>query len=116
MANLILELDEYPDKEFVLRVSPVSGKDYWALVEMNVPWTSAGLAALAAALEPFVVSWPLDEPLADADPNLLVALRQLWAKGVREVPLPLPVRRSAGTPSSEDPSPPPSAEPSSATA
>lgn len=115
MANLILELDEYPDKEFVLRVSPVSGRDYWSLVEMQVPWTGAGFAALATALEPFVVSWPLDEPIADADPNLLVALRQLWAKGVRDVPLPLPVRRSDGTPSRPDPSPSPSAEPSSAT-
>lgn len=116
MANLILELDEYPDAEFVLRISPVSGRDYWALAEMEVAWTREGLTALAAALEPFVVSWPLDEPLAEADPNLLVALRLLWAKGVREVPLPLPLRRSVGTPSKPDPSPPPSVEPSSPTA
>ena len=114
MANLILELDEYPEKEFVLRISPVSGKDYWALAEMQVPWTSKGFAALATALEPYVVTWPLDEPLADADPNLLVALRALWAKGVREVPLPLPLRRSVGTPSNET-SPSSSTEPSSVT-
>lgn len=115
MANLILELDEYPEREFVFRISPVSGKDYWALVEMKVEWTSVGLAALAAALEPFVVTWPLDDPPAESDPNLLVALRQLWALGVRDVPLPLPLRRSVGTPSNQDPSLPRSPEPSSAT-
>ena len=115
MANLILELDEYPDKEFVLRIAPVSGRDYWNLVEMNVQWTREGIAALASALEPYIVTWPLDELPADADPNVLLALRNTWAVEVRSVPLPLPQRRSAGTPSSEDPSPPPSPEPSSPT-
>lgn len=115
MANLILELDDYPEREFVLRVSPVAGKDYWALLEMDVAWSREGMATLASALQPFVVGWPLDVPLAEADPNLLVALRSLWANGVRSVPLPLPVRRSVGTPSSVVPSPSPSTEPTSPT-
>lgn len=115
MANLILELDEYPDREFVLRVQPVAGKDYWNVVELSVPWSRDGFAALAAALAPFVVAWPLEEPITDADPNLLLGLRNAWAMAVREVPLPLVLRRSVGTPSSADQSPPPSAEPSSPT-
>lgn len=115
MANLILELDEYPEREFVLRISPVSGKAYWDLVGLEVPWTRDGVATLAAALEPFVVAWPLDEPMAEADPNLVIALREHWARGVREVPLPLPLRRSVGTPSSEVPNQAPSPAPSSPT-
>ena len=114
MANLYLTLDEYPDKEFVLRISPVSGRDYWNLVEMNVQWTRDGIAALAAAFEPYIVTWPLDEPPIDVDPNVLLALRNIWAVEVRSVPLPLPQRRSDGTPSSVT-SPPPSPEPSSPT-
>lgn len=114
MANLYLTLDEYPDKEFVLRISPVSGRDYWNLVELNVQWTRDGIAALAEQLAPYIVTWPLDEPPADVDPNVLLALRNTWAMEVRSVPLPLPQRRSDGTPSNAT-SPSPSHGPSSPT-
>ena len=103
---------QYPDTgEFELLVSPVSLDDYErvsvAVSAAVAHFRPETLRALADVLT--LVAKPTRDGEAvafgDQDPNVIVALGLQWLKGVRDVPLPLPVRPSDITPSEATPAP-----------
>jgi hypothetical protein len=104
VKTITIEFDEYPDQEIVARLSPVPLDTFDAIVDAYLEAAeiiAEKVRALAELFGPLLVSWSFPEP-ADAaglgarDPNLIVAIVGQWILGVRTVPLPLPVRSSAG--------------------
>jgi len=102
--TLTLVFDEYPDEEIVLRTAPVPMSDYLAIAGL---WDESRRKGgdLIGLMRRFgdvaLVSWTFPEPatgegMMARDLNLGIALVAHWMKGVRDVPLPLPVPSSAG--------------------
>lgn len=112
MNTARISFDEEPD-EYVVRLSPVSLRDYGAIIELytaalSESWPES-LLPLYAKFAPLIAEWSFPEritakALESRDPNTMLALVREWASGVRRAPLPLP-RRSSDTAPSEDPSP-----------
>jgi len=111
MDTLTVEFEQYPDAEFVLRLSPVPMTTYWDIGEYKADWSREAFTGLIALMEPLVVSTPV--PLAEVDPNILIALRNHWLTEVATLPLPLP-RTSSDTapPKAKSRNPRPSNAPS----
>jgi hypothetical protein len=123
MKTITIEFDEYPGEEIVARLSPVPLDTFDAIVDAYIEAAEIipeKVRALANLFGPLLVSWSFPEP-ADAaglgarDPNLIVAIAREWIMGVRTVPLPLPVRSSAGVRSRKARNQRRSPKPSSAT-
>ncbi len=116
MRTAILEFEEYPDEEIVVRIAPVSVDAFFEVTEKvnTLHWDPAEMAALSEAFAPFLVSWTFETPLGlfAHDMTLGLGIVRNWAKAVRDVPLPLPVTPFDGTPSEAE-SPNGSDEPSS---
>lgn len=119
MSELVLAFEEYPDDEIVTRLSPVSIRTYFGVVDAYGSGEWDGLAeieAMYAAFAPALIRWTFEPPataegLAEIDAKLSFAIVRRWMDAVRQVPPPLLVRSSDTTPS-EDPSPENSNEPS----
>lgn len=110
--TMTLVFDEYPDDEIVLRLSPIPlgeffalAKDFDALSEkgsgVDIPEFMRRFGDLALA------SWSFPEPatgdgLLTRDFNLALAIMAEWFSGVRNVPLPLPRKPSAGDTSGQE--------------
>ena len=110
---------KYPDGEYTFNVA-VSLDEFeaiWDLFDAALrQYNPTNLRALANRWAP-IAGLQRDEELVDIgslDPNLLLSLVREWIRGVRDVPLPLPVRSSDGD-TSADPSPEPSSDTSSGT-
>ncbi len=116
MRTAILEFEEYPDEEIVVRIAPVSVDAFFEVTEKvnTLHWDPAEMAALSEAFAPFLVSWTFETTLGlfTHDMALGLGIVRNWAKAVRDVPLPLPVTPFDGTPSEAE-SPTGSDEPSS---
>lgn len=123
MDTAVLEFEEFPDHEIVVRLN-VPLREYEAMLEAWVAASTmhpARLRELAERFAPYLVRWTFPEPvgldgLLEREPVLIFAIVRGWVRGVRDVPLPLP-RRSSDGDTSEDPttSPPASPTPDSST-
>lgn len=116
MRTAIIEFEEYPGDEIVVCISPVPVAAFFDVSEKanTLRWDPVEFKALGEAFAPFLVSWTFDAPLDvfGHDLTLGVGIIREWAKAVRDVPLPLPVKPSDGE-LSEATSPTDSNEPSS---
>jgi hypothetical protein len=123
MKTLTIEFEEFPGETVEVRISPVPVMDFFKVQNAGrgLRVAEESFTELATAFAPFVESWTFPEPLGvegllARDYNWFIAVVNLWIKGVRDVPLPLPLTSSSGEPL-EDPttSPESSPEPSSST-
>lgn len=111
MDTARLEFGEYPDDWVVVRISGVSVREFGRVIgafnDAALRFMPEPVEALCDTFAPYLDSWSFPEPadaegLRDRDVNLLLAIVREWVTGVRQVPLPLPLRSSAGE-QSEDP-------------
>lgn len=123
MKTLTIEFEEFPGETVEVRISPVPVMDFFKVQNAGRALRVAeeSFTDLATVFAPFVESWSFPEPvgvegLLARDYNWFIAVVNLWIKGVRDVPLPLPLTSSDGEPSEDPTSPESSAEPSSSTA
>jgi hypothetical protein len=105
-TEAILEFEDYPDHEIVVQISPVPVRSYFEIVTplRTLRHSAESFQALFEKFEPYLVRWTFEQPataegLMDVDFKLSIAIIQQWSKGVRDVPLPLPLSASDGTPS-----------------
>lgn len=102
-----VEFDEYPDKAFVVRLSPVSMDD-WLDIDARL-MAFRGREELLELVDRFCavafVGWensdeePSAANLRRFDPNVILSLIRQWSKAIAEAPLPLPRRPGSGGPS-----------------
>ena len=101
MKTLGIRFEEAPDDEYVVRISPVPTSDLLAIIDLlaKLNLTRESVDALADAFRPYVVSGADD--LLALDFNVFYGIVNGWVSGVRDAPLPLPLRSSDGGPSPE---------------
>ena len=102
-----IEFDEYPDKVFVVRLSPVAMDD-WLDIDSRL-MSFRGRDELLELVDRFCevafMGWensdeePSAANLRRLDPNVILALVRQWSKAIAEAPLPLPRRPGSGGPS-----------------
>jgi hypothetical protein len=124
MKTLTIEFEEFPSETVEVRISPVPVVDFFKVqtAGRSLRVAEESFTDLATVFAPFVEAWSFPEPvgvegLLARDYNWFIAVVNLWIKGVRDVPLPLPLTSSDGELSADQTtSPESSAEPSSSTA
>jgi len=105
---------EYPGEEIVVRLAPVPMRLFFEIMAEHGTastvgqWTELFRKFIDAGL---LVSWTFPEPcdlsgFLERDIKLGQAIIGQWIEGVRNVPLPLPVSASGGTPSTPEASQP----------
>lgn len=107
MKTAIIEFDEYPDKGFIVRLSPVPMDDWLDIDARLIAFkgTEQFIEMLERFCEVAFLGWensddaPTVANLRRTDFNVLLALIREWSKAIAEAPVPLPVRSASGGPS-----------------
>ena len=106
MKTLTIEFDEFPDQSVTVQIQPVPMLVFLDVIDKmaNMTLDVAPFEALAQQFVPFIESWTFPEPvsiqgLLSLDFGMVIAVVNAWIEGVRDVPRPLPLTSTAGTPS-----------------